>query len=344
VRHEITNWIGLGGLVLALGIIGCSNNGAGPGDGGGGSGGDGGGVITDGGGGGGDGGVLPDGGTLNDGGTVTDAGTDAGWGPTGDGGCQPVLCAGHLYQCGDCIDNDNDGLVDWQDPDCLGPCDNNESGYDLGIPGGGNAPCKLDCYFDSNSGSGNDDCHWNSQCDPLAPEAAQCPYDSTMLGSMDCPATQSAQCQNVCAPLTPNGCDCFGCCELPAGSGKYVFIGTGHVDKNPTCTLANATDTSKCAPCTPVQACLKTCGRCQLCLGKTTVPPDCFESGGDGGTPGDGGTLGDGGIAGDGGPADGGVINPGQCPTGVQACGLPGEPPCQAGYYCITGCCQPTIP
>lgn len=32
-----------------------------------------------------------------------------------------VQCQGHTYQCGDLVDNDNDGLIDYQDPDCLGP-------------------------------------------------------------------------------------------------------------------------------------------------------------------------------------------------------------------------------
>ncbi|NUP13486.1 MAG: hypothetical protein HOW73_46200, partial [Polyangiaceae bacterium] len=44
-------------------------------------------------------------------------------------------CQGHVYQCGDLIDNDSDGLLDTVDPDCLGPCDNTEDSYYGGIPG-----------------------------------------------------------------------------------------------------------------------------------------------------------------------------------------------------------------
>src|SRR5438132_13609674 len=56
---------------------------------------------------------------MHDGGTVV----------TDDGGswtCYVTSCAGHVLQCGDCVDNDGDGLVDSHDPECLGPCDNTE--------------------------------------------------------------------------------------------------------------------------------------------------------------------------------------------------------------------------
>src|SRR5262245_24906715 len=37
-----------------------------------------------------------------------------------------VPAAGNLPQCSDLSDNDGDGLVDLQDPGCIGPLDNNE--------------------------------------------------------------------------------------------------------------------------------------------------------------------------------------------------------------------------
>ncbi|MFW5925166.1 MAG: hypothetical protein ACOCV4_03310, partial [Myxococcota bacterium] len=69
--------------------------------------------------------------------------------------------------------------------------------------------------------------------------------------------------------------------------------------------------------CTPVgdDACVNTCERCELCLGKDTIPDDCFDSPEDGGTDTD------------------------RCDEGVQACGLEGDDECPAGYYCLTGCC-----
>jgi hypothetical protein len=236
------------------------------------------------------------------------------------------------YECGDLIDNDKDGKLDAQDPDCLGPCDDTEGSYYGGIPGQMGPACLVDCYFDADSGSGNDGCYWNHQCDPheVAPtyypehvEGSKCAYDpaaSTPGTSQTCTqlnAAQSPACMKYCGPLTPNGCDCFGCCELPAGTGKYVWLGSDDGSRSGTCDLAHVNDATKCQPCKPVTACLNTCAKCELCIGKTTVPPECF------GTP------------------DAGTPPPPQCPTGIQACGLPGQPACPVTHYCITGCCQP---
>ncbi|MEI9940975.1 MAG: hypothetical protein WDO69_27475 [Pseudomonadota bacterium] len=82
--------------------------------------------------------------------------------------CQKKTCQGKVYLCGDCADNDGDGLVDSDDPDCTGPCDNTEDSYYGGIPGQNNAPCRQDCYFDQDTGSGNDQCFWSQECDPLS--------------------------------------------------------------------------------------------------------------------------------------------------------------------------------
>ena len=48
--------------------------------------------------------------------------------------CFIAPCQGKVYQCGDCQDNDKDGVVDSQDPDCLGACQNNEAGFNGNIP------------------------------------------------------------------------------------------------------------------------------------------------------------------------------------------------------------------
>jgi hypothetical protein len=262
---------------------------------------------------------------------------DAGSTDAGDGGIliSVVKCLNQIYQCGDGIDNDGDGLVDWQDPDCLGPCDNTEDSYYGGIPGQSGPACDVDCYWDSNSGAGDDDCHWNHKCDPNEqgvpghPEPiAKCAYNpaTNISGtSQTCSQLgqqQSATCLSFCGAITPNGCDCFGCCELPASSGKYVWLGSVDEATNTgSCTAAGLNDPTKCEPCQPVPGCLNTCGKCELCIGKTTLPPECFP---------DGGVL-------DGGGVDGGGSM--QCPTGVQACGVTGQALCPLGYYCITGCC-----
>ncbi|MEQ9075598.1 MAG: hypothetical protein RLP09_17210 [Sandaracinaceae bacterium] len=280
-------------------------------DGGGGA--DGGGGGMDAGLGGGDGGVTP-----GDGSVILPDGRVVGGGP--------ITCQGHLYQCGDTMDNDGDGLADDEDPDCLGPCDNNEGGLFLNIPGGDSAPCRLDCYFDQDQGSGNDQCNWDHRCDPLEPDP-ECAFRDPPPPAANCPAEQAPACAEICSPLVPNGCDCFGCCNLPAGGDRWVFIGSVDESGTPSCTLDAVEDDARCHPCTPVGNCLNTCEECELCLGRTELPPSCFPS--DGGT-----TLPDGGMR-----PDGGAPPPPVCDDGRQACGVPGTEPCPEGFFCLTGCC-----
>lgn len=265
----------------------------------------------------------------------TDPGTDPGTDGTGDPGveitedgdtwtCHITECDGHLLECGDCEDNDEDGLVDSHDRECLGPCDNTEGpALTTGVGGETGGPCKSDCYFDFGNGSGNDDCHWDHRCDPLAvapdypPEGIDCAYESDRVGSRDCPDDQSEQCLDLCMTITPNGCDCFGCCTLdeleglgPDGGPGYIWIGAMDEFNNGTCTFEDITDQLLCPPCTPVEDCWNECGPCELCLGRTELPPECFDD---------------------------------RCPEGIQPCGLEGDDPCPPDYYCITGCCIPTL-
>lgn len=308
-------------------------------------------------GGGGDG--NPDG-SRADGGRVDMDGAPPGWDGGGpivvrdggviieeDGGvtyvCYPTECDGHLLECGDCEDNDGDGRVDSRDRECLGPCDNSEDPILLARVGGETGgPCRADCYFDFGNGPGNDDCMWDSRCDPLSiapdfhPEGPGCAFDEGRVGSRDCPDPQSAMCLEVCRPLTPNGCDCFGCCTFdeiadraPEDGGPYVWIGSVEDGTNEgTCTFADVGDTSLCRPCTPQGSCFNDCGRCEICVGRDEIPDDCFDRP-DGGYP-------------DGGYPDGGVPDY-RCEFGEQPCGLDGDAPCPLDYYCVTGCCQPTI-
>ena len=250
-------------------------------------------------------------------------------GVSGSGGapahvCQQRTCEGRLYDCGDCDDNDGDQQVDSDDPECTGPCDDTENSYYGGIPGQNNAPCRQDCYFDRDTGSGNDQCYWSHECDPdsVAPEFppsgdSQCAYnpDASIPGSNstcdELSATQASACLATCQPLTPNGCDCFGCCELPAESGKFVWIGSTTQNVG-TCDAAHVDDPSACRPCTQVRSCRNTCDPCEVCVGRTAPSPSCD------------------------------MTSSARCPDSVAACGQPGEPACGAGYYCITGCCAAT--
>jgi hypothetical protein len=245
---------------------------------------------------------------------------------TGTGGaCSGVrACAGQIYECGDGIDNDSDGAIDADDDECVGACDNTEIGLDNALPGASSGTCLTDCYFDPSSGAGDDGCYWNYQCDsleippafyPQSQLGVACMYDpfantpGTPSSCSELETTQSPQCADYCGPLVPNGCDCFGCCELPARSGQFVLMGSLDVNGVSTCTLGDAGDPSKCHPCTPVPVCLNTCAPCERCAGEKAAPAGCPV-------------------------AD-------QCPSGAQPCGAPGQDCCPDGSYCVTGCCQP---
>ena len=264
---------------------------------------------------------------------ATTGGTSGSGGALGSGGsagtCVQRNCGPEPLGCGDCEDNDKDGLTDAADPECLGPCDNTEDSFFGGLPGN-NAPCRMDCYFDTDSGSGNDQCYWSHRCDPKSlaidnfpPSGDQrCAYDAgeTVPGAAaTCEqllATQSQVCLDNCGPLTPNGCDCFGCCQVPSGSDNFVWIGSTDNGIG-SCDRAHVDDPTKCRPCTPVMGCFNPCEACEVCVGRSASESSCPDAG-----PG---------------PA------PRQCAPGVQACGREGQPLCGASQYCVTGCCA-TLP
>jgi cysteine-rich repeat protein len=180
----------------------------------------------------------------------------------GDG---TILCGNKVYACGDTIDNDQDGDIDLDDPECISPCDDNEGSFQTELPGQNN-DCKQDCYFDDNSGGGDDTCEWNLQCDPMNPGAAVgCPYDPDFaMCDIDMPQT----CLEFCTPLVPNGCDCFGCCEI---EGQFVYLDSGEG-----CSIDNL---DACEECTFFENCNNPCmpEMCELCFGQDPedLPPEC---------------------------------------------------------------------
>lgn len=207
-----------------------------------------------------------------------------------------VACGTGACACSDGIDNDGDGLIDGLDPECTGPFDNDESSFATGIPGDNVDPKWQDCFFDGNSGAGDDGCRYSTDC---------------MTGALpptspDCTLTQ--QCIDFCQRLVPNGCDCFGCCQVtdPDGGTVDIFLAS-------TCSMDVISDTTKCPRCTATTTCGNTCGTCELCLGKTLadLPPECTVDGSTAPT----------------------------CNEGQQVCNA--TTPCQAGYYCQNGCCLP---
>lgn len=243
-------------------------------------------------------------------------------GGSGSGACTPGGA-----QCSNCVDDDGDGKVDGFDPECTGAADNDEGSFATGIPGDNIDAVDQDCFFDGNSGAGNDGCNQHVCCLLGAQTQAECQtdiqgivnnpaetashYDKTQcyqpLGTVAVPQ----QCQDVCAPLAPPGCDCFGCC-LICDPDNPTSCAT--VDLNPAvspdCTTATLNDPTKCKPCTQNTECgSTTCGgdTCILCPGQDpdTLPPECN------------GTT--------------------ACPSGETTC--TGDADCGAGSYCANGCC-----
>jgi hypothetical protein len=269
------------------------------------------------------------GGSSTAGGAGGGTALDGGWGELADGGCGIARCGSQLYACGNCVDDDGDGLSDARDPDCLGPCHNNERGFATGIPSFGATSCnRLDCYYDTNQGFG-EGCRYSHSCDPLSPSGSTCAFNAN---AQNC--STSSMCRTYCEPLTPAGCDCYGCCTafLPDGGSRDIYLGSDLVNGGRQCTIATVGDPTICKACTKVAECGKgSCGPCQLCLGRTSLPPECFPP-----APVDGGSS----------PFDAGTPGPlpdggslARCPMGVQACGLRTDPPCPLGGFCQTGCC-----
>ena len=286
----------------------------------------------------------PNAGGTGQGGAGTSGTSNAGG--TGQGGTgTPIVDGGKVTfgntQCTDGKDNDGDGLIDSADPECTGPLDNDESSFATGIPGDNIDPKWQDCFFDGNSGGGDDGCRYNTGC--LTGDLPQ----------TDPSCKLSQQCINFCMKYTPNGCDCFGCCKVPLPSGAFTTVQIAG-----TCTLADIGDPQKCPPCVQSAQCNNTCGTCELCVGKDTLPPSCTPSG-TGGAPGGGGTAGSGGKPPGGGGTNGGggTQNAGgsggvkgsggaggscptpACPQGQNPCGVSCLPACPGTQFCLTGCC-----
>jgi len=249
---------------------------------------------------------------------------------TGSGISASAGCPVNPSACTDGIDNDGDGLIDALDPECSGPCDNDEGTFATGIPGDNKddlASCKQDCFFDGNSGGEDDGCQFDLRCDPARATAKACKYNTQPPGIRCDRESDWATCRNVCGRLTPNGCDCFGCCDL-FGTGTYIRLSAS-------CTAEVIDDPDKCQRCTPVAECDNPCGPCEICIGRPAPSAECTALPTDGGTT---PTTADGGTT----PTttDGGSSSP--CPAGQIYCGTDPKA-CPAGQYCLTGCCISVI-
>jgi hypothetical protein len=254
-----------------------------------------------------------------------DSNTGNGDGPPFDA-ANPPGCTAPIPgnpQCSNCIDDDNDGYIDANDIECTTPADNDEGTFKTGLPGDNVDPKNQDCFFDGDSGAGNDGCNIHTCCllgitSQPACTAAGFPGN---YNPQQCPppvgtTPLSAECVDKCGAATPPGCDCFGCCTICVPGGTTCVDVSINPAVSPNCTAETLTDPSKCVPCTKVTDCgPTTCGgqTCILCPGQdpSDLPPEC-----------------------------GGMTS---CPAGSQSCAM-GEA-CPANFFCDTGigCCLGVI-
>jgi hypothetical protein len=251
------------------------------------------------------------------GGSFASAGSNSATSGSASGG----VAATGVTACSNGKDDDGDGLIDGFDPECTGARDDDEGTYATGIPGDNRDPKWQDCFFDGNSGAGDDNCRYATGCltGELEPDDKNC--------------TLTDACIEFCAPLTPNGCDCFGCCTVQTKDGETVDIQT-----SASCSLDKVDDTEACPRCEKSDACGNTCGRCELCPGKTIadLPDDCATGSGGAGSGGSSSTGGSStGGSNTGGTGGGPAYT---CDGGDQVCG-PDLSACPSGQYCSFGCC-----
>ncbi len=275
----------------------------------------------------GDGGIEPD--AFENPATCGDNVCDPGEVCTAD--CFSGSCVmGGTQQCSDCVDNDMDMKIDGFDPECSGPADDLEDSFATGIPGDNMDATYQDCFFDGDSGGGNDGCsqhvccllHANNmqECQALAPNSHYKQYKKDQCyqpwGTVPVPS----KCSMACGPLSPPGCDCFGCCTTCNGDASTCRDIILNPAVSPNCDQSNITDPGAdgmlgtaddpCKSCTKTPDCgSSTCGgaTCVLCPGQdpSSLPSSC---GGD--------TM---------------------CPSGYVECG--GDGSCPDGTYCSSGCC-----
>jgi hypothetical protein len=215
--------------------------------------------------------------------------------------------------CSDCIDNDADGQIDSADTECTTPGDDDEGSFGTAIPGDNGDPVQQDCFFDGNSGGGDDGCQIHVCCILGVPNAAQCPISPVTYNPNNCPPPIGTRalpstCVGGCGSKAPLGCDCWGCCtvcEPTVGTCVDILI---HPETSPTCDATTVTDPMRCTRCVKSAQCGRPCGGCVLCPGQTVsmLPAAC------GGVP--------------------------TCPAGISSCAAAS---CPNGTYCdeSSKCC-----
>jgi hypothetical protein len=221
-------------------------------------------------------------------------------------GVDATPCVAGDTQCSNCVDDDDDGQIDGFDIECTGAADDDEASFDTAISGDNQDVARVDCFFDGNSGSGDDGCDLHVCCvlDDCPPGLPGPPFDPTM-----CTPTQA--CIDSCEALVPPGCDCLGCCTVCDAAGcEDIYLSPALA---PDCDAEALHDPVACPRCAPLAGCGQPCGgtSCILCPGQTVdeLPPTCS------------GTT---------------------CPDGGSPCGSSTD--CGADRFCAAGCCIATIP
>jgi hypothetical protein len=197
-------------------------------------------------------------------------------------GCTPDTAR---PQCSNCIDDDSDGSIDSFDMACTTQDDNDESTFKTNNPGDNIDAINQDCFFDGNSGSGDDGCSIHVCCLLGATSQAACPIGQNQYNPASCPppigtATLPAVCITGCGKLAPPGCDCFGCCTLCDPVTNQCQDIAIHPLTSPNCTPDTLSDSTRCLRCTKVLSCGRpSCGgsTCILCPGQTPsdLPTTC---------------------------------------------------------------------
>lgn len=257
-------------------------------------------------------------------GTGDDAGNGDGGGTGADAPPFNGTCTPGGPACSNCIDDDGDGLIDGFDPECTGPFDNDEDSFATGIPGDNKDAINQDCFFDGDSGGGNDGCNQHVCCLLGATTKAECQTD--LIGIVNNPQVEGnkydvtkcfaplgtavvpPKCLMVCEAITPPGCDCFGCCTVCDPTTSQCYDIAINPVTSPECTSDTLADPTKCLRCTKTTDCGTPCGgtTCVLCAGQDAgdLDPSCTGA---------------------------------TCPVGETAC--PGGSGCPDQTYCSNGCC-----
>ncbi len=215
-------------------------------------------------------------------------------------------CVAGDTACSNCVDDDLDGQIDGFDIECTGAADDDEASFDTMIDGDNLDVTNVDCFFDGNSGGGNDGCDLHVCCvlDDCPADLPGQPFDPTMC-------TPSADCVAACEPLAPPGCDCFGCCTVCDATGCVdIYLSPALAEG---CDADTLDDPEACPRCEPLDGCGQPCGgnTCILCPGQSAddLPASC-----------EGAT----------------------CPDGGAPCATSRD--CGSDRFCAAGCCIDAIP